>query len=125
MGEKHLKENFGIRVGGYMGASFSVEKEGSELIYKVFETGYSLKETITITPSEKVWDQFWESCDRLEIWDWEESYDNPDILDGTSWGVGISHDSKTVDSSGVNASPKTLDEFFKTVSKLLGGVDFY
>ena len=117
-------EKFEIHVGGYMGMSYSVEKKGTELIYKVYETGYSLKETSSITPSGKKWNQFWDSYNKLEIWKWKKRYEDHDTLDGTSWKVYIKSGNKIIDSSGSNAGPETLNEFFKSISKILGGINF-
>ena len=121
----YFPKKFEIHVGGYMSSSFSVMKDGTELIYKVYETGYLLKKTTNITPSEKKWNQFWYSCTKLKIWKWKKRYEDPDILDGTSWRVCIKHNSKIIDSSGSNAGPEILNEFFNSINKLLGGVDFH
>ncbi len=118
-------EEFEVHVGGYMGMSYSVEKKDNELIYKIYETGYSLKEPVNITPSDKKWNQFWDSCNRLEIWKWKKRYENPYVLDGTSWRVCIKRDNISIDSSGSNDGPPVLDKFFDSISKLLGGVDFH
>jgi hypothetical protein len=63
----------------------------------------------------------------------EESYCNPNVIDGTSWGIHIEYGKRTIKSSGSNAYPGTSDHsdskvfkrFCREVSRLLDGKDFY
>lgn len=45
-----------------------------------------------------------------EIWKWEKSYDNPDVLDGTSWEIEIDLGDKRIRSSGMNSYPGIENE---------------
>ena len=71
-----------------------------------------------------MWKQFWTDCDQAMIWQWKKRYQDPDIMDGYSWKVDIKFGTKSVDSSGSNASPKGLQYFLGAVSRLIGGLDF-
>ena len=82
-------KRFEVHSGGYGGPSFSVEKDGEVLVYKIFKSGYSLKKTQKILPTPKEWKIFLDSCDRIRIWEWHPRYEEPGILDGSSWRVII------------------------------------
>ena len=108
-----------------MGSSFSVEKDGDVLIFKSFESGYSLKKPHNIKPSLKEWKKFFDDCNRIRIWEWHPRYEEPGILDGSSWRVIIEKSDKQLDSSGSNKGPDNLNLLFKSLRVLLGGIDFH
>ena len=70
------------------------------------------------------------------MWDWLPRYDNHDIVDGTSWGVRVGYEGKSIESSGSNSFPRAPEEtknsygtelfqsFTEAVSALLGGRSF-
>ena len=116
---------FEVHSGGYGGPSFSVEKDGDVLIFKSYESGYSLKKTQKILPTPKEWKIFLDSCDRIRIWEWHPRYEEPGILDGSSWRVIIEKSDKQLDSSGSNKGPDNLNLLFKSLKVLLGGIDFH
>ena len=118
-------KRFEVHSGGYMGSSFSVEKDGDVLIFKSYENGYSLKTTQNIKPSLKEWGIFFDDCGRIRIWEWESRYVEPRILDGSSWRVVIEKGDKQLDSSGSNKGPDNLNLLFKSLRVLLGEIDFY
>ena len=41
-----------------------------------------------ITPTKQQWEKFWSLMEQCR--DWEPAYQNPGILDGTSWSVDVS-----------------------------------
>ena len=116
---------FEVYSGGYMGASFSVEKDGDVLLYKTYGDGYSFKKFQKFKPSPQEWKRFWKACDQIGIWEWHPRYETSTIMDGISWRVFIEFDHKKFESSGSNDGPNGLNDLFKTVSELLEGAIFY
>ncbi len=121
---KNLKR-FEVYSGGYMGPSFSVEKDGDVLIYKTYGEGYSIKNAQKIKLSPKKWKKISDVCNEIGIWEWKPRYENPEIMDGSSWRVFIELADIKLDSSGSNDGPDNLDILLKSVRELLGGADFY
>ena len=127
MDHKHLPDKFILGIGGFFGDNFSVKLEEDKLIYKKNDNETILK------PDAETWQNFWETLEEINIWDWERDYkpDTP-ILDGTSWKVDIKYGEKEVLSSRSNAYPPSSegemsDEFLKfcrAVSNLCGGKKF-
>ena len=108
-----------------MGPSFSVEKDGDVLLYKTYGKGYSVKNAQKIKSSPKKWKKIFDVCNEIGIWEWKPRYENPEIMDGSSWRVFIEVADIKLDSSGSNDGPENLDVLLKSVSELLGGADFY
>ena len=52
------------------------------------------------------------------IKEWDEHYDNPDILDGTSWSIVINYGNYQRKWSGNNASPPSWSRFIKAINSL-------
>jgi len=124
MGRYSKLKRFEVHSGGYMGLSFSVEKDGDVLTYKTYGHGYSLETVQKIKPSPEEWKKFWNACDRAGMWEWQARYENSRILDGFSWRILIQFVDKEFDSSGSNDRPDGLNDLLKAVSELLGGVAF-
>ena len=122
--QNYFPKKFNVFVGGFFGPSYNAEINGASLTYKVYKSGNSLKETKEINPSPEEWKEFWKVCNRIGLWNWQPRYENPDILDGFSWGIVIEFDDKKLDSSGSNDGPKLLRDLFDSISELLGGVVF-
>ena len=115
---------FEVYVGGFMGPSYSVEKDDDVLLYKTYGDGYSLEKTQRIEPSPQEWKRFFDVCDQIGIWEWQERYENPQIMDGFSWRVVVELGGKRLDTSGSNEGPDNLDVLLGSVSELLGGAVF-
>ena len=99
-----------VHSGGYMGPSFSIEKDGNVLLYKTYGSGYSLKKTEKFKPSAQEWSRFWKTCDQIGIWEWQPRYENLTVNDGFSWRVFIEFDHKKFESSGSNDVPNGLND---------------
>lgn len=52
------------------------------------------------------------------IKEWDEHYDNPDILDGTSWSIVINYGNYQRKWSGNNAYPPSWSRFIKAINSL-------
>ena len=136
MGEKgSCPEGFEVSIGGYMGFSYSVSKSEKGLLrYTSFSQGYTPYETVTVTPSDEDWEIFRKALDDLDVWNWQPEYPNPDVCDGTQWGIEIHWGEKKIASRGDNNYPgtagslsETSDEFSRflaAVRRLIGNRNF-
>ena len=84
-----------------------------------------LKRPKTFSLPQNSGKSFFDGCDRIGIWEWDSRYEEPGILDGSSWRVVIEKGDKQIDSSCSNKGPDKLDVLFNSVRELLGGIDFY
>ena len=89
-------------------------------LYHFFDRSF-LEEDFTI-PSEKDWEDFWKTVDKLKVWSWDKEYNNDDILDGTQWELEIKREGRRKRRIfGSNAYPKpkgTFISFIKALNKL-------
>ncbi len=120
-------EVFRAQIGGFPGPFYEVSWDEALLKWTDFE------KLETIRPEAIDWQRFWSELDKIKIWEWEQRYDNPHVLDGTSWSVHIEYQGKSLKSSGSNAYPdskgaapgKVFKKFCRAVSNLVDGKDFY
>lgn len=83
----------------------------------IFNEGVS-KEKI-IKPSNEDWAKFLLKLDKLDIWNWDLSYQNHYVLDGNSWHLDIISGSKSIKSNGANAYPENFQAFLEALESLL------
>lgn len=133
-------EKLRLFIGGYFGGSYGVELERGALLYTRWREGSDNEEPRRIAPSAEAWTVFWERLDEAGVWSWSGSYQNPGILDGTSWSIVIAVGERSVEARGSNAYPcdalkasastksrasgTRFDDFWDAVSELLGGCAF-
>jgi hypothetical protein len=124
---------FRASVGGFFGASYSVEWDGVHLCYERWDQGEQFG-WIKASPTPSRWARLWDKCDELKVWDWEPEY-QADFLatDGTSWEIDIESTRGKVRSRGSNAFPPKGEEevtkefraFCRAVASLVGGTPFH
>jgi hypothetical protein len=120
-----IPDKFACIIGGYFGPSYAVEIDATGcLIYKTMGKEYKIRKTKNVSPDSKRWNDFWAVCDQINIWGWNERYEDPETSDGYSWKVEIAYSDKAVVSSGSNEKPVSFDQFLKSVEKLIGGLEF-
>ena len=86
--------------------------------------------TLVSIPENSALKCFWEDLDHLGIWEWEENY--PDIDDtlegdipqkipskGDVWQVKIIHGSMRISCKSWSSEPKSKDNFFEAVKKMV------
>ncbi len=126
----YLPEKFEVGIGGYLGTSYGAEIDGKRLIYKTYGDRYKLLNTQEINPTEDQWLTFWTAINKINIWEWETRYEDPGVMDGTSWRVCIQYGNRSIESSGSNKYPGGTDDakdfglFLRAFRKLLGRVAF-
>ena len=111
-------------IGGFFGASYTVELKDGILHYSVRENGKET--TTTITPTAEQWPSFRRALDELNIWNWRKHYKDRHVLDGTLWSVNIVYQGRKLASDGSNEYPrrKEFEQYLAAVRKLLGGKPF-
>jgi hypothetical protein len=112
-------DQFAFYIGGYLGESIYIKFDGNVLKY--LKTDHR-NQIVKITPTQSHWEIFWKEIDSYHVWDWEENYDNPDILDGTQWKLWLKNNGKFKKSRGSNRYPKLFNSFLKTASKLVNNL---
>lgn len=77
---------------------------------------------------EEKWIGFWESVERIGIWDLEEVYEACTLSGGFKWEIEISYNNRELNSYGANTEPKivigdkvysVLEELYKSIEELI------
>jgi hypothetical protein len=113
-----------IFIGGFLGPSYCIEGNGSQLRYKPFSEGYNQLAEDIINPSGEDWLCFFSALEKIGVWHWQPKYPNPGVCDGTSWSVEIHWGNKKVVSKGDNNYPEQFMHFLCAVRKLIGEREF-
>ena len=112
-------EVLNFSIGGFSGDYEKIVWQNDKL-YHFFERSF-LDEDFTI-PSIKDWDDFWDTVDKLKVWNWKKDYNNDDVLDGTQWELTIKREGKRkrrIFGSNAYPEPKgTFNSFIKALNKL-------
>jgi len=92
---------------------------------------YSLVDDQVKVVSEDSLEAFWQQIESIGVWDWQEEYVDPDILDGAQWKLILVHGEREKKVYGSNMFPpgititdnKKSDPFHRlcqAVNKLVG-----
>lgn len=111
-------------IGGYMGESYEIEGDNSSVLYRRFERGYQLSEERQVVLARHAWSQFLHELEAFGVWSWEARYEDPGVVDGTSWSLSLIGRGKRIVSNGTNAYPAGFDGFCEAVSRLVGDLPF-
>jgi len=57
------------------------------------------------TPDAVHWAIFWQTLDRIGVWNWDPDYTDPSIRGGEGWALEIRHGDRKVHTGGTNAYP--------------------
>jgi len=109
-------------VGGYAGTLFElvIDFENKKAEYKFLEYGYTPAENHSTDIPEDNLEQLLQGLDEVKLFQWEKTYADPGVLDGTSWSVKVYFQSEIFESSGSNAYPKKWRRFCEVLEKLTG-----
>ena len=109
-------------VGGFTGRSYQVEinMTDSTAEYKVLESGYTPLTEETIILEVEQMKKLLRVLDKVDILNWDEHYDNIDVLDGTSWSVELMFNSTVFQTGGSNAYPEQWNKFCGVLEKVIG-----
>ncbi len=124
MSETTTPQQLRASIGGGFGPCNVARWVDGKLIWEHFENNV-LCRSQEIEVTEAQWLSFWATCDKVDIWSWEERYEDPNILDGTSWRAHVEHGEKSVDSSGSNSFPESFGTWMTAVRELVGEDRFH
>jgi hypothetical protein len=111
-------------IGGAMGDSFHVTWNGSTLTHKHLGQFYTAGPTTDSRPSPDEWTRFRRALDDIGVWEWEDSYSDLGVMDGTNWSFTARYGDRRVESKGTNAYPPRFVEWLRAVSALSAGATF-
>jgi hypothetical protein len=101
--------------------------EGDKLILEgnkiTFERHWGCEDDLNLVISnisDRKWEEFLRSLDRLKIWNWSKNYRDPVVLDGGGWNLFIKTTSSKIESHGINKKPSNFNEFLESINKLMG-----
>ena len=103
-------------LGGFSQGTTGIELVGKEITR--FTMGFQYTEVLC-SPTQEDWDIFLRALNTHNVWNWEEYYMNPDILDGTQWSLEIKADSLKVKSGGSNEYPPEFDGLIQAIHDLV------
>jgi hypothetical protein len=131
---------FTVGIGGFLGASYSVELRDGALLYTSYtspEGGRRNQKQETLTPTAAQWRDFRRTLDDLKVWQWRADYPNHGVSDGTQWSLDIAYADHSLTAHGDNNYPdvtgkpngssdstKTFNRYLAAIKKLLGGKSF-
>lgn len=110
---------FLVTIGGFFDGHCEVRWRRGKLWYRHDRVDGS---QVSVVPSDSDWEAFWTAMDGLGVWNWEASYDDPEICDGTQWEVEIyfGDGSHHVRCTGSNRYPELFQQFLEAVEALVG-----
>jgi len=129
--------HFVARIGGFLGASYSVELNGESLTYTASGRGQTNVRHTTITPTDAAWREFRQTLDELKVWQWQADYPRGGVVDGTQWLFEIAYSDRALKSHGDNNYPDAagkptgkpqfspvFNRYLDAIKRLIGGKDF-
>lgn len=114
---KNFKINFFI--GGFYGDNIKIKNKGNVLEVEISDnpSPNSINFNSHLIDSNK-WQEFWEEIDKQGVWNWEDSYSDNTILDGTQWELRLEKEDKIKKIYGSNEYPENFDMFIKSINKI-------
>ena len=124
MSNEYLPEKLEIKYSNDTGATKSIKMINNTLLLN--NPNPELMDINQI--SEKKWIEFWESLEKIGLWDLEELYEGCTLDGGFTWKIEISYDNREINSYGANIEPKivmgdkvysVLEELYKSIEELI------
>jgi len=105
-----------LSLGGFSQGTTGIELVGEDMRTFIMEFEYG---DVLCSPTQEEWDIFLKALNTHNVWNWEEYYMNPDILDGTQWSLEIKAGSLKVKSGGSNEYPPEFDGLIQAIHDLV------
>ena len=135
--QPQVPKRFTARIGGFLGASYSVELRDGALLYTSSESGQRNQKHATLTPTAAQWRDFRQALDDLKVWQWRADYPRQGTVDGTQWMLDIAYADHALTAHGDNNYPdptgkptgspdstETFHRYLAAIRKLIGGKNF-
>ena len=109
-------------IGGYFGPSFRIAWDGEKFFHLYnpsTHTGEPGTEKTPVNIKKFDWIKFYEALNKIDVWSWKERYEDPSIMDGTSWVFEVIYEDKSIKSSGSNSFPKRFNDLLEAISELI------
>ncbi len=113
--------HFHFEVGGFGDRQTLELSEDGEVVVKLGKANISwfYKGAAQRKPDPEKWAAFMAKIDELQVWNWQESYYQMDMCDGSQWELQLAMGDKTVKSYGSNKIPENFDQFKEALNELL------
>jgi hypothetical protein len=128
---------FTARIGGFLGASYSVELHDGVLLYTSSERGQRNQKKEKVTPTAAEWRDFRQTLEDLKVWQWRADYPSQGVVDGTQWMLDIAYADRSLTAHGSNNYPgaggapngrpdttEVFNRYLAAIRKLIGGKNF-
>jgi hypothetical protein len=135
--QSQVPKRFIARIGGFLGASYSVELRDGALLYTSSERGQRHQKQTTLTPTAAQWREFRQTLDDLKVWQWRADYPRQGTVDGTQWMLDIAYADRSLTAHGDNNYPdatgkpngrpdsrEAFNRYLAAIKKLIGGKSF-
>jgi hypothetical protein len=130
--QQQAPEKLMVKWGSDLFGWWKLELEGQNVVYTKHHID-NAEERTTNRPQTGDWKVFRKALEELQVWQWQPSYPNPDIIDGAQWSAEIIYPDKTLKVIADNnypgatgaavGGPKSTDTFRAFVAavwKLMG-----
>ena len=109
---------FSFFIGGYRAKNIKIRKYYNSIeIQKSDAPIFYEEEKVLIKVSKEEWIKFWRKMDKINVWEWQKDYFNPDIYDGTQWELTVQGNGRgKIKVFGSNAYPDNFQSFLNAVN---------
>ena len=113
--------HFLFEVGGFGDRQTLELREDGEVVVKLGRANIAwfYEGAAQLKPDPEKWAAFMAKIDELHVWDWEASYYQMDMCDGSQWELQLAMGDKNVKSYGSNKLPQNFDQFKEALTELL------
>jgi len=91
--------------GGYFGGYNTIHYSNGKVALSNSQAPYNEQ---TKNVLEETLEAFWEKVETIGVWDWQDEYVNPTILDGTQWKLKLVHGDREKKIYGSNMFPPNI-----------------
>lgn len=107
-------------VGGYFDGYYEVEIDFESRKLRWSPSFASDEEYYEKIIRQKTLDNFIAELKRMNVLDWKSRYIEPDVCDGTQWGLEIRRNGRNIQKSGSNKFPDEWHDFCRLIKKVSG-----
>jgi hypothetical protein len=113
--------HFYFEVGGFGDRQTLELMEDGEIFVKLGQAKipWFYDGNINLKPNLEKWSEFLFKVDKLHVWNWEPSYHQMDMCDGSQWELQMTIGNRNLKSYGSNKLPENFEEFKEALKDLL------